>query len=294
MSDTKKSPKVGFLFEPIRLRLDCLLPTRKIKDESQITRYATIVSSIKTTGLIEPLMIFPVKGNEGMYLIVDGHLRYTALKELGHGEALCLIATDDEAFTYNARINRVTPIQEHRMIMKAVNSGVAPEKIAEALNMQLRDVKAIMNLLNGIHPEAADLLKDKPISPHAIWAMRRVTDQRQIEMAELMCSMNNFTRTYAEALVVGTHKSQLLKPDEPKVKKGLTADEIARMESEMETIEDEFRAVEQTYGENVLNFTVTKTFVKKILENARVLKFLSSRYPELLAEFQTIAALESI
>jgi hypothetical protein len=47
-------------------------------------------------------------------------LRLCALKELGHTAADCIIANDDECYTYNARVNRVTPIQEHRMIHKAV------------------------------------------------------------------------------------------------------------------------------------------------------------------------------
>lgn len=180
------------------------------------------------------------------------------------------------------------------MIMKAVKNGVSPERIATALNMHLRDVKALMNLLNGIHHEAAELLKDKPIAPHAIWAMRKVTATRQIEMAELMCSANNYSRSYADCLVLGTRKDELVNPDEPKIKKGLTAEEIARMEAEMETVENDFRAVEQSYGDNNLNLTVARTYVRKLLENAKVFKFLSTRHPELLPELQTIAALETV
>lgn len=93
---------------------------------------------------------------------------------------------------------------------------------------------------------------------------------------------------------MGTPKSELVKPDEPKVKKGLTAEEISRMEAEMETIENDFRAVEQSYGENVLNLTVTKTFLKKLIENPKVTKFLSTRYTDLLQEFQSIAAMETL
>jgi hypothetical protein len=294
MNSHSTKPKVAFHMEPIRVPLENLLPTRRIKDESSITRYGAILSSIKQDGMIEPIMIYPQKGKSDFYLILDGHLRHLALKELGHTEADCLISTDDEAFTYNARISRIAPIQEHKMIMKAVKNGVSPERIATALNMHLRDVKALMNLLNGIHHEAAEMLKDKPIAPHAIWAMRKVTAARQIEMAELMCSASNYSRSYADCLVLGTPKNELVNPDEPKMKKGLTAEEIARMEAEMKTVEHDFRAVEQSYGDNNLNLAVARTYVRKLLENAKVLKFLSTRHPELLPELQTIAALEAI
>ena len=36
-------------------------------------------------------------------MLVDGHLRHAALADPGHSEAPCLIADDDEAFTYNKR-----------------------------------------------------------------------------------------------------------------------------------------------------------------------------------------------
>ena len=53
------------------------------------------------------------------------------------------------------------------MIVKAVNNGVSLERMAAALNMPLRVVQASMNLLKGIHPDAAELLKDKNISPES-------------------------------------------------------------------------------------------------------------------------------
>jgi len=62
-----------------------------------------------------------------------------ALKELGYTEAECIIASDDECFTYNARVNRLNPIAEHKMITKAVQNGVRPERIAAALNLTVRE-----------------------------------------------------------------------------------------------------------------------------------------------------------
>ena len=60
---------------------------------------------------------------------------FFALKELGETDAECIIASDDECFTYNARVKRLNPIAEHKMIMKAVQAGVRPERIAATLNL---------------------------------------------------------------------------------------------------------------------------------------------------------------
>ena len=131
---------LGFEMRRIRLALADILPVRQVKDPYNIKRYRTIRASIKEVGLIEPLMVYPFKAGPGKYLLLDGHLRYSVLKELGQIEAECLIAKEDESFTYNARVNRLNPIAEHKMIMKAINSGVKPERIAAALNLTVQDV----------------------------------------------------------------------------------------------------------------------------------------------------------
>jgi len=82
--------------------------------------------------------------------------------------------------------------------------------------------------------------------------LKKVTGLRQIEIAELMVSANNFTKVYAEALVLGTPKDELVNPEVPKKKQGMTREQIAKMELEMETIERDLKAVEKSYGENML------------------------------------------
>ena len=287
--------KIGFEMRRVRIALADILPVRHVKDpQDNIKRYRTIRASIKEVGLIEPLVVYPQKGAPGKYLLLDGHLRHYALKDLGRTEAECIIASDDESFTYNARVNRLNPIAEHKMIMKAVNNGVKPEKIAAALNLSEADVKASMTLLDGINEEAADLLKDKAVSPKAIRLMRKVSGVRQIEIAELMVSAGNYTKGYAEALVLGTPKDQLVNPDEPKQKKGMTREEIGKLEAEMETLERDLKAVERSYGDNMLNLTLARGYVKKLLDKARVVRFLNTNHCDILAEFESLAAAETL
>ena len=291
MSDVK----IGFEMRKIMVPLSDILPVRQVNDpQSNIRRYRTIRASIKEVGLIEPLVVYPQKGSPGKYLLLDGHLRHFALKDLGMAAAECIVARDDECFTYNARVNRLNPIAEHKMIMKAVQQGVKPERIAVALNLKVADVKSSMSLLDGINEAAADLLKDKAISPQAIRLLRRVTGLRQIEIAELMVSANNFTKNYAEAMVLTTPKDQLANPEEPKRKEGLTREEIGKMEVEMEALERDLKAVERSYGENMLNLALAKGYTKKLLDNAKVVRFLNGNYRDMLSEFETLAAAEGV
>ena len=95
------------------------------------TKYKTVEASVREVGIIEPLVVHPQKG--GKYLLLDGHVRLQVLRDLGRTEVLCLVSTDDEAYTYNHKVNRLAPIQANRMIMKTLDAGVGVERLARAL-----------------------------------------------------------------------------------------------------------------------------------------------------------------
>jgi len=285
--------KIAFEMRKQVVEISKLLPTKIIKEHTNIRRFKTIVDSLPELGLIEPLMVYPQKGGES-WLVLDGHLRLLAVKHLGWKTVEIIVASEDDRYTYNARVNRLPPIQAHKMIVKAVKNGVKPERIAKALSMPMETVSTLLNLLDGINPEAVELLKDKHITAEAIRRLRKVKGLRQIEIAELMVSANNFTKTYAEALVLMTPKDQMLLPQEPKKKAGMTAEELSRMEREMEALEKDFKSIEANYSENMMNLTLARGYIKRLLENNRVLRHLREHHGELLAEFQDIAAAEAV
>lgn len=283
--------KIGFEMRTVRLLLEDILPIRQVDaTHARGSRYQMILSSIKKEGLVEPLVVHRQKGKSGKYLLVNGHLRYLAMKELEMASADCLIAHDDEGFTYNARINRLTTIQEHKMITRAVKNGASLERIAAALNISQRVVVVSMNLLNGICDEAVELLKDKPISPAALRLMKKVTAERQVEMARMMNDANNHHAGYAEGLVLGTRQDQLVQADVPKKKKGMSAEAIAKMEQEMETLERGMKATTETYRENMFTLQTAHTYIKALLKNTRVAKYLKAKHAEISTEFEALVA----
>ena len=180
------------------------------------------------------------------------------------------------------------------MILRAVDHGVTPEQIAKVLDLDIGKIKGTLNLLDGIHSDAIDLLKEKPITAAALRLFRKVSPMRQIDMAQLMVSGNNYTRGYAEALIVGTPSEQLVSGGKPKTVHGISEEETARMEKEMETLERDFRLHQDHFGENSLHLNAAQRYVKRLLENAKVRRFLGNRYPEILEEFQELAALDAL
>ncbi len=221
---------LGFIPEPITVRFDKLLPSHRMPQGLQGSRkFKQIRSSIETVGLIEPLTVGPVDRATGAHVLLDGHVRLQAMQELGLEEAMCLVATDDEAYTYNNRINRLSTIQEHLMIRRAVERGVTPERLAKALTLDVSHIMKKLNLLEGICAEAAGLLKDQRFSANIGAVIRKMKPTRQIECAELMVSNNNMTVSYATALLAATPASMLVEERKPRRIRGVTAEQMARM-----------------------------------------------------------------
>jgi hypothetical protein len=108
---------VGFDLNTHVIALDALLPSKKVPDGAMSSRkFQQIRASIEEVGLIELLLVARPDAFKEEFLLLDRHMRVLVLKELGETDAPCLIATDDETYTYNNRINRLSTIQEHYML----------------------------------------------------------------------------------------------------------------------------------------------------------------------------------
>lgn len=286
---------LGFIPDTLLVPLDQILPSRKTPT-GLITsvKFKQIRSSIDDVGLIEPLSVTAANKTTGQHLLLDGHVRLIALAELGFTEAPCLVATDDEAYTYNSRINRLSTIQEHFMIRRAIERGLSMERLAKALSVDVSHIVKKMTLLDGICPEAADLLKDRQFSAEISRVIRKMKPTRQVECVELMVSANNITVAYAEALLVATPTEMLVDGKKPQKLTGVTQEQMSRMEREMANLQGQYKLVEQTYAEDVLNLVLARGYLAKLLDNKSIVRFIKQRRPEVLEQFEVIVETTSL
>lgn len=155
--------KLSFDDETLLLPLNKILPIRAIDQETiNSVKFQSILSSIKELGIIEPIAVYPDK--KDFYILLDGHLRFEALKILNAKAVICLISTDDEGFTYNRQINRLSSIQEYRMIVAAINKGIPIEKIAAVLSVNVEAIRRKLNMLDKIAPEVILMLKNHMVT----------------------------------------------------------------------------------------------------------------------------------
>jgi ParB-like chromosome segregation protein Spo0J len=286
---------LGFVPDALLLPLEQILPSRKTP-AGLITsvKFKQIRSSIEDVGLIEPLSVTAANKSSGQHLLLDGHVRLIALMDLGYEEARCLVATDDEAYTYNSRINRLSTIQEHFMIRRAIERGLSAERLAKALSVDVSHIIKKMTLLDGICPEAADLLKDRQFSAEISRVIRKMKPTRQVECVELMVSANNITVAYAEALLVATPTEMLVDGKKPPKLTGVTQEQMSRMEREMANLQGQYKLVEQTYAEDVLNLVLARGYLAKLLDNKSIVRFIKQRRPEVLEQFEVIVETTSL
>lgn len=287
--------QIGFEGQAIEVAIDKLLPTRSVQPEFRKTRkFAQIRSSLQEIGLIEPLIVTTPDPASGLHMLLDGHLRLLAMRELGSVTVTCLVSREDEGYTYNKRVNRLATVQEHYMILRALERGVPEERLAKALDINVASLRRKRDLLDGICPEVEEMLKDRHFSGDVMRQLKKMKPQRQIECADLMCSMNNFSINYASALLAATPPDQLVESNQPKRFKGLPAAEISRMEQEMSQVQSRFKLIEQSYSSDMLNMVLARGYLNKLLANSAVASYLQRRQPDLLDEFRTIVKITSL
>jgi hypothetical protein len=289
--------RLGFERDIVALKLTQIIPLKTLRPGAKESKkYTQILSSVRAIGLVEPPVVTPDPKQRGMYFLLDGLLRIEALKDIGSDEVECLVSTDDEAYTYNKRINRLSAVQEHRMIVRAMDRDVPVEKIAEALELDVGTIRRRFRMLDGICAEAVEMLKETNCPMKSFDILRQMAPIRQVEAADLMIGQNNFSTMFAKALLAATPENQLVDPRKKKPTRGnpVTSEQIARMERELASLQSQVKSVEESFGIDNLHLTVAKGYVTKILSNTRITRWLEQNRQEYLGEFRSIAEIDSI
>src|SRR3546814_14777548 len=71
-------------------------------------------------------------------------------------------------------------------------------------------------MLEGICPEAVEILKDMPCPAGTFDILRRMAPMRQMEAAELMTGQSNYTATFPKAILAATPEAHPVAPRQKK------------------------------------------------------------------------------
>lgn len=279
--------KSAFRPELVILQLKALSTSREFHSrERKDVKYQQIAASLKAVGLIEPLVVFPADGG---YRLLDGHKRLDILMSRKIEEAECLIATKDEAYTYNRRVNYLSTIGEHQMILRALRHN-SEETIAKALNVDVSTIRRKRSLLDGICKEAVDILKDRRVSPKSFATLRKMKPVRQLAAAQLMIASNRYSQKFSLALLAGTSDEMLVNPQARAKHRSLSVEQRARLIGETDNLLENVKAVESSYGGEALTLSVCCRYISRLLSNGSISKFLLTRHADVLGELQSLVS----
>jgi ParB-like chromosome segregation protein Spo0J len=279
-----KSVRSAFRPEVVRLALKDLVPSKDIQPrERKHTKYQQIATSLATVGLIEPIVVFPLSKG---FRVLDGHKRLDILSRQNVKDVECIIGTTDEAYTYNRRVNYLSTIGEHQMIMRALRHN-DEATIARVLDVDVSTIRKKRSLLDGICKEVVNELKDRRIAPRVFLALKKMKPVRQIAVARLMVASNAYSQKFALALLAGTSDEMLVSPRQETVR-SLSAEQRARLVAETDSLLNNIKGVEVSYGEEALTLSVCCRYLDKLLRNKAILKYLNERHVEILGELKSL------
>ena len=280
---------IGFEPDSVTLAIADILPLRPVDDTVRKSRkFLQIAASVREIGIVQPPIVARRPELKRKYLLLDGHLRIDVLKDMGVAEVTCLVSLDDEALTYNREVNPVTLVQEHRMILKVIGRGISEQRIAQALNVNVETIRAKRDLLNGICPEVAALLKDKHCPFNSFQALKKVKPLRQYEIAKTMTGIGNYTVAYARSLVAASSPDQLVNPGKSKAHRRISSEQMEEIERELANLQGEVERIEETFAADHLDLVLATSYVRSLLRNAEVDRYLMNYQGELRQQFQEI------
>ena len=288
---TSKHVVSAFESDLLVLPIASLLPLKQVTDViKKSEKYLAIAASISEIGVIEPLVVFRKPDRHGRYLLLDGSLRREVLIGCGVVEVECLPATDDEAFSYNKRVNRLAIVQEHFLILRAIERGVSEQKIARALNVNVDQIKRRRRMLKGICQEAVHFLRDKSVNPATFDTLRKMKGARQVEACELMVAASNYSSSYAKALLAATKDKDRVRPAKPLCPAVVTLADLSLMERELKQVQQNLKEIEASYGRDMLDLVIAARYVSRLLDSRTIACYLEDNHPEIAREFHVIVS----
>jgi len=284
--------KEGFERKLVTLAIGDLRQTKTMSANFRDGRkYSQILSSIREVGLIEPpVVVFSNKADK--YILLDGHLRIMALADLGETQVNCLVSVDDEGYTYNKFINRLSAVQEHKMIVKAIKAGVSEEKLAASLNLDPKSIRNKKAMLDGMCQGAIDLLKDKIMSENVFRTLRKMKPARQIKVALIMNDQNRYSDAYAKILLEGTPANELVDGAKKKSFSPAAAEKRMRLEEESIALSEDIRSLNDSYGTDMIHLNMIQSYLKRLMNNEKVEGYLQKHHPEIHEKFAEIIGVD--
>jgi len=172
------------------------------------SRHEELVSSIREKGIMQPLIVRPLKrsGEQG-YELIAGERRLRALKELGHAKAPIIVrnVNDEEALELslieNIQRQELNAIEEAHAYERLINEfGLSQEEVSKAVGKNRTTVANILRLLK-LPLVVQDYVSRGTLSVGHARALISIDDKKQQLIIAERVAKNGISVREVEALV---------------------------------------------------------------------------------------------
>jgi ParB-like chromosome segregation protein Spo0J len=228
--------------------------------------FRKILATIKAVGLIEPVAVYP-SNDEGIYLILDGYLRYKACQQLGVASVPCIIYQESQAYSFNKNVNRLTAPQEIRMLRKSLET-IDEVKIAKTFGLKSFEQDVLTRAC------ALELAAAVP--------------ERQTEILAEMKSIGNYSPSFCRSLILQTPMAQRI--NKRRLRRPWTEDEQRKQDmiSRLQNVEKEHDFYSSLYRKYSADLLRIAFYVRKLVTNPKIEAYLKSHHQEVLERFTVI------
>lgn len=91
-----------------------------------------------------------------------------------------------------------------------------------------------------------------------------------------------------------TKPADLRQPEGLKKATGLSTEQMATLEREMASVSHDYKALEASYGDDMLVLVIASGFLERLLSKSEIERFLAGRYAQMLETFRSIVAATSL
>ena len=285
--------KPAFDLNSVKIRISDLEETANRKNYKKLISYNSILSSIREVGIIQPLVVC-ISPNNGKYKILDGHVRFYALRELKQKYVYCIIANDNERYTFDAQINNLSTFQKAAMIAKAVKNRVSVKRIASALGISEKQILSDMNVTEGLDGKVVEILKTANVTSKSLRELKRVRNARQIQIAQMMKSSNNYSLTFVSSLVSASLPCDFHEGQRKTGKVRMDFSEIRTLEAASDSLEVRAKESLEKYHAQIFDLVTVIGFLRRLMEDDRINGYISRNFAGYYPELKKISENEDI
>jgi hypothetical protein len=179
---------------------------------------------------------------------------------------------------YRQRIANFHFAEQNEILTAAISQGVSRDELSKRNDLPLKSVNRLADLLIGISPMAAEILRGASGSIGAYDVLRRMSAGRQLDVAGLMVRRNDYSSHFCEALLAATKKADLVIP----FRKNISAETclcLQRLESELRNLQGRLEDIQNWHSINSIRLVVVQAHFRWLLSNVTIQKWLATYRP---------------